>query len=132
MPSPAKKRNIRPWDLDDVGNPSHPNCWDACDQPSDEDRGWIERFDPDDFVKYPVGKGRKNERKREGVNGGRVREGESGGAKRGYHIGYYRAKSKGKGALRLYVGLHGWSGSKGGKAFHRRKDDAAPRGKATS
>ena len=60
--------------MDDVANPAHPNAWDACDQPPDEDKRWIERFDPDDFVKHPVDKGHTNERKREGVNGGRTRE----------------------------------------------------------
>ena len=111
--------------MEDVANPAHPICWDEGDQLSDEDRRWVERFDPYDFIKPPDGKGRTNERMRWGERGGRIREGNSGGASRGYYTGYYRAKSKGKGVLRLYVGLHGWSGSKGGKAFHTRENDAA-------
>jgi hypothetical protein len=58
---------------------------------------------------------------RAGWNGGREREGISGGRNRVYYAGFYHAKGKGKNAVLRYVELYGEPPAKGtGRCFHER------------
>ena len=40
-----------------------------------------------------------------------------------YYQGLYNAKSKGKGAVKAFIAKNGEPPSRGGKAFHNRKED---------
>ena len=72
------------------------------------------------------GKGYKRsdtEQMRRGLLGGRVRRGDRGGHDLFYYRGYYTAKGKGKDVLKNFVKQNGPPPSKGGEAFHRRKEE---------
>ena len=67
--------------------------------------------------------GRRTEHYRHGILGGRQRHGDRGGKNSWYYKGYYNAKSKGKGAVKAFIAKNGEPPSRGGKAFHNRKED---------
>lgn len=72
------------------------------------------------------------ERLRTGVNGGKIRFGNSGGAHRVYYTGLYRAKGLGKQAMAEYIRIHGPPPSRqGGKGIGKGvgKDKGQDKGK---
>ena len=66
--------------------------------------------------------GRRQEHYRRGLCGGRQRHGNRGGKNTAYYQGLYNAKSKGKGAVKAFIKENGKPPSRGGKAFHKRKE----------
>ena len=58
---------------------------------------------------------------RTGVNGGRVRVGDSGGANPVYYRQFYIAKGRGRGAMNAFLSEFGPPPSRGGKGFHKRQ-----------
>ena len=58
---------------------------------------------------------------RTGVNGGRIRVGDSGGSAPEYYKNYYTAKGRGRIALNAFLNEFGPPPSRGGKAFHCRQ-----------
>lgn len=66
----------------------------------------------------------RGQRFRSGAMGGYQRWGNSGGANRDYYKAYYRAKGKGKEALKKFVAEVGPPPSSGGSSFHTSKSSS--------
>ena len=64
---------------------------------------------------------RATERWRSGINGGKARFGNSGGANKKYYQGFYAAKGLGRAELKAFIEQFGPPPTRGGTAYHERK-----------